>query len=557
MNHWWKKSLTSPFIWFIIPWIIYFGLVWFNAIQIRSDGWYAAYLPHWSDGAAHLSYISSFAFRDTFPTTHPLFENIPFSYSFAADMIAGYLVKAGVSLVISYSVIGFILSLASLVGLYCLLYSITKSNPISLLGLLLFLWGGGLGFIFPLLGIVFSDFNQPSPASLYSLLTQHETQAIVWLNPIVGELIPQRAFLLAFPLASLVLIVLHRWLFLNKPISLWLLFLSGIIVGLFPIIHPHTLMIITSLFATLVVRNIFLQLKLKTSNISQNRILQLIIFAAPASIIGSMLIMRFIAPVASGFITWQPGWLAPAHQTNWLFFWLLNWGTFLILALLGTIRSSFSQLKLYIFFAWGWFIATNLFSFQPFDWDNSKLLTWVYILLAIPAADVLIRLYHSKKRCARLVSISLFIITILSGCIDSVKMLNTTDYTLKMVSVDDIRLAQTVIENTPSDSVFLTATSHLHWVPMLTGRQILAGYLGWIWTYGIDYSPRISDIKAIYRGAPQAHRLIQAYSLDYIVLGPHERSQFSINHQFFEDTFPIWHQTPSTTIYAVTDQAIN
>lgn len=543
------KRLLRPFTVFIIPWGLYFGIVWFQAFSIQADGIYAAYLPHWADGAAHLSYMSSFAFRDSFPIEHPLYSGQPYSYSFAADMIGGYLVKLGFPLLSTYMLLGFILSLLTLIGLYVVLKKVSHSSTISIIALLLFVWGGGLGF-----GLLIQEALHPealSPAGYFhQTLTQRENTPIVWLNPIVGELIPQRSFLLAFPLAALIIIVWYR-LFLNPhPPRRWLIFLTGIITGCFPVIHPHTLMILTTVFGWWFLLGLHVKIKAKSSRKNIIRYcLHSLLIALPALSLGGYLILTFIAPVASGFITWSPGWLAPVTNTSWPLFWLINWGVFLPLALIGSITSLTHRQQLTLIPFWLWFILANLFSFQPYDWDNAKLLTWVYLFLALPAAALLHKMWQTRKVIARISAAGLFMLATLSGGIDSVKMLDTTTYALKLLSYEQIQLADIVKTHTPSSAIILTSTTHRHWVPILTGRQIICGYPGWMWTYGFSYQDRIGDIQAIYRGSPQSQQLIDHYKITHIVIGPEERAEFTINDAYFDQNFSLFYDTSTTKIF--------
>jgi hypothetical protein len=545
------KRLKHPFLLFIIPWVFYFSIVWSQAFTVKTDGIYAAYLPHWADGAAHLSYMASFAFRDSFPTVHPLFIGEPYSYSFAADMIGGYLVKLGLPLLSTYSAYGFVLSVLTLISLFILLKKMSHSQAITIIALQLFLWGGGLGF-----GLLIQDSlhpeTVPSVGYFHQTLTQRENTPIVWLNPIVGELIPQRSFLFALPLAAFILIIWYQLFLTPHPPRTWLILLTGVIIGCFPIIHPHTLMILTTVFAWWFLISLYSKIKTKVPRPKIIRhIIQTLPIIIPALSIGGYLILTFIAPVASGFITWNPGWLAPSTNTSWPIFWLINWGVFLPLAFIGTWTAILPKQQLILIPFWIWFIFANLFNFQPYDWDNAKLFTWVYLLLALPAASLLWKMWQTRKVWPRIMAASLFILATLSGGIDSLKMLDTNTYALKLLSYEQVQLADIVKTHTPSSAVILTATTHRHWVPILTGRQIICGYPGWMWTYGFSYQERVGDIQAMYRGSPQAKRLLNHYGITHIVVGPEERAEFAVNDDYLDQNFPLFYDTSTTKIYTI------
>jgi len=76
---------------------------------------------------------------------------------------------------------------------------------------------------------------------------------------------------------------------------------------------------------------------------------------------------------------------------------------------------------------------------------------------------------------------------------------------------DGINFAEIIKQQTPPRATILHAPVHNTPV-FLTGRRSLMGYPGHIWTHGLDYGPRETEIKRIYAGAPDAesHFLCQS-----------------------------------------------
>ncbi len=536
------KGPNLAFICFFLFWTVYFGIVWAGAIQVRSDGWYAAYLPHWADGAAHLSYMSSFAYKSLLPSMHPLFLFHPFTYSFVADFIGGLITQIGFPLWFAYNMWGYVLSIFCIFSLWIFFNTLTHSKTKTILASTLFLTSGGLGWkylILDRLGITI-----PPTASYFPVLyTQRETVGLVWLNVIVGELIPQRAFLLAIPLAIFLLITWYRQFLQYQPQSRCRLILSGIIFGFMPIIHPHTTMVLA---LTVSWWSIFALYKKQSSALKN-----ILYVGVPAVILGLFFTLKFvIAATSSGFFRWYPGWLSGPHQIPWILFWIDNWGLFLPLAAIGTFLTKDKLLRQVLYPFWMWFILANLFLFQPYDWDNAKILTWVYLIFSIPVTNMIALLWRGRWFNKSLAVISLVVLT-LAGSIDAAHMLDTNTYKLKLVNQEEVQLAEQLKAKTPPSSIILTSTTHRNWVPILTGRQILCGYLGWMWTYGIDADTRVRDMKSMYAGNDQAIKLLSDYKINYVVIGPEERYEFDVNDSFFAEKFPILIQTPTTTIYQI------
>jgi hypothetical protein len=59
------------------------------------------------------------------------------------------------------------------------------------------------------------------------------------------------------------------------------------------------------------------------------------------------------------------------------------------------------------------------------------------------------------------------------------------------------------------------------------------GYPGHVWTHGLEFGPRESEIKRVYVGGPDALAILRKYNLGYAVVGPPERNIMNVNEQFF------------------------
>lgn len=88
--------------------------------------------------------------------------------------------------------------------------------------------------------------------------------------------------------------------------------------------------------------------------------------------------------------------------------------------------------------------------------------------------------------------------------------------------------------NTEADSIWLVASNHDHWLPTLTGRKIVPGFKGWLWTYGINYLEQEKAVEAIWQGGSEAKNLLEKHKVDYVVIGPMEKNK-EINEQWLEE----------------------
>ena len=103
----------------------------------------------------------------------------------------------------------------------------------------------------------------------------------------------------------------------------------------------------------------------------------------------------------------------------------------------------------------------------------------------------------------------------------------------------------------PEETV-LTDDDHLNWVSCLAGGQILMGYRGWLWSYGIDYSEREKEIRLMYSGKPGAEALFSKYHVHYVVLSPSARSNFGANDLLYVLKYKMVMSDNDTRVYDVT-----
>ena len=111
-----------------------------------------------------------------------------------------------------------------------------------------------------------------------------------------------------------------------------------------------------------------------------------------------------------------------------------------------------------------------------------------------------------------------------------------------MFSNDDIALANYVRQHTPADAIFLTSDKHNHPIPCLAGRRIIMGYRGWLWTHGIDYHSRESDIFQMYSGSAQMPELMRKYDVSYVLLEFDKWRDFHENLGLLLQNYPTVYQ---------------
>ena len=278
------------------------------------------------------------------------------------------------------------------------------------------------------------------------------------------------------------------------------------------------------------------------------RVKEWVWFGLPVVLIGVPQVAYFYGSSLGkeGFIRWQPGWMA---EGNILWFWVKNLGVSLILGIMGMKLAS-TKLRKFSLPFWGMYLMANLWIFQPWEWDNTKILTHWYLMLSVLGAVCVNWGLKNKSKIVRIFVIMGLVVSLGSGFLDTMRLTQYKNIRLRFFSSQEIELAEWVKKNTDKRSRFLTADSHDHWVPCLTGRKIVLGFKGWLWTYGLDYSKQEKAVSNMFAGEKQTVDELSKYGVDYVVVGPKERAK-KINEQFYEENFEMVYKLGETKIFQV------
>lgn len=512
------------FIAVLVSWGTFFFVLWPKMLYRDANGIWAGWINVWGDWAAHVSYASVFAYRpaaDWF-ISHPLYKGVKFTYPFVADAISGLLMRVGVDIIPAFIVPSILCSLALLCVLYALYYTFLKSSRQAALAVTLNFMSGGLGFLW-----FFKDLAEsPRWATIFfppREYTHMPQFGVKWITLITSQLVPQRAFLLGLPIVLGLLLWLHRTVTNKKTIDDGVMMTIGLLSSLLLFVHVHAFIAFVFFCAAYAV---FYAKQWKSW----------FVLAASAGMSSALIFSALYGgEIHEGFFSFMPWWLAnkSSLDMNWIYFWFLNWGIFLPFALFASWRTKFYKQPIFTA-AVALFVACNVVLFQPFDWDNSKLLCFVYLILCMPVAKYCAQLWRTRKFVIRQYVVIGIVVMCLSGALDLSRMLHTNRVTNMLWSNEELKLAQDFRKiSNPTDTI-LTSDKHNLWASNLTGRQMILGYRGWIWTYGIDYSQREQDIQHMYAGDAYAEELFQKYAVKFIVIGPTEREDFQVNDTYLK-----------------------
>lgn len=528
---------------FFAAWGGFLLYVWPRMFFSTPEGIFAGVRTIWADWAVHLAGSAAFAFRPVsmWFENHPLFYGQSYNYPFASSMISGLLMRAGADRISAMVIPSIVTSFVLLAVLYRFYNTLLESRRQAYAAVTLFFMSGGLGFLYYLQDVypMHSLRDVYFPVREYTFL---ENKGIYFFNIFPAELLPQRSFLLGLTVGLFLLLFLVRRLsHAPEKSSNMIFFVLGIPAGLLMVIHTHTYMAIVILCMCLAVSN-------KTS------LKRMSAFALGAGLISLWLYTTLHGQsMPSKWFGWEWGWMSNNQREGilpFVKFWLMNWGLLLPLALWGTLQMRDYRHPMVIG-GWALFVLCNIIRFQAWNWDNAKLLTWSYLMLVIPVVRVLAYLWRTNHRVLRVGAVVLTGMLVFSGGLELMRLVQSSRTTHRMWEQSKIDMASDLQKRLKPDETVLTDDDHLNWVSSLAGGQIVMGYRGWLWSYGIDYSQREKEIRLMYSGKPGTEALFSKYHVRYAVLSPSARSNFAANELLFFMKYKIVLKDNDTRVYDV------
>lgn len=506
------------------------GLIFRRNLMEYPDGIYTGIANNLGDLPFHLQVISSFVYGHNFPVEDPTYAGVRFTYPVLADFLTAMMVRIGASAAAAMWLQGMALALSLIGLLHHWTRALTNHRLAAMFAPLLVVFSGGLGW-----WLLMQDLrtNDGGLLSLLSHLPRDYTIANGTIfrfgNSVTALLLPQRSFLFGLPLA--VFIFYQWWKSIesstgrmddqqsresalentHQTAARAKMIAAGICAGLLPLIHTHGFVVVMGAGTCLA---------LLFRSLWRDWLIFLGI-AASIALPEVFWLSHNSAISAHKFIGWQPGWDHGSHNVAW--FWFVNTGFFIPLVLAAIFWRKYAiPRKLALFYApfCLLFIVPNLLRLSPWIWDNIKLLFYWYVA-SVPLVAFVLAQWWQQRSSQRWMAAGLLASLTLSGALDVLR--GTTPSTrFQEFTSDGTAIAGMIKSLAPPRALVLHAPTYNSPV-FLTGRRSLLGYPGWIWSRGLDYSQRETDIGIIYSGASGASALLNNYHVDYILLGPSER----------------------------------
>lgn len=490
-----------------------------HMFHVEPDGLYTAGSSY-GDLALHATLTNHFAANGV-SLQSPIVAGAPLTYPFLGDLAIACLVRGGWSLSFAMTTTGIAMLLLALGVIQAIALRLFQRRAAATLAVwLIMLSGSAAGIVLALSDA--ADFGLPAHLADLPNYSHLRERGLVFANFACDFFLPQRAFLAAMPafFTGLWLVVV------GVRTAPRLLRAAGAAFGLLPLLHIHSFLVALAIFAWLALWHLRGRDALR---IWLPPLALMLGLAAP------QLAWQFGQSWTTHFGQWQLGWIAPSGE--WWSFWLRQWGLALIsipLLLYFAARRDRRVLLPLTIAALLLFAASNLYRFQPHDWDNMKFLVYAYMLLCLPLAGAL---SHALSRgpCLRIIATLSIIALTATGAISIARELQQHQ---RLASTDDLALADAVARAVPADARVLTTDAHNHLVPMLAGRAIAMGYRGWLWTHGIDDRALARDVARMFVLDASAPQLFARYHITHVYIGPGERRTYHAALAAYRKQYP-------------------
>jgi hypothetical protein len=564
-----KDRWTSPLLSGNYPWPLWallllcwtYTLHFFSqAYVLDAEGLHAGYVTIWGDWGAHLSYAGSFAYGDNRPPEFFIDPGQRLGYAFAIDFLAAMLVPLGATLTNALTISSVVVALAFPGVMYCAGLRLVNSRVAAALGVLIFAMMGGIGFIYFL-----ADIDKQGMTALITpprQYTQDSDLGYQLLNPVLAYLVPQRSVLFGFSL--LLIIVTLLWIVKDRPVPedaqsgrriRASLAFAGAVAGLMPVFHVYaygTAIALGGIWALMEREGTGAGWRASLRGLRSQ-----VPFLTPALVLGVPALLWLLPAEGGKSARFLPGWLAfrGAPSVNladfphwlwdwlagglpgltlvnvlaWCWFWIKNLSLFLPLLVIaqvwrGVVPDRFRRRFLPL---WLWFGVPNLFVLQPWEWDNTKFFAFWALFGSMLVAALVVRIAAGGV-AGQVLASACVVFLVLAGGIDLYRASNysVSSGNLLFTDTGGVRLADWARVNTDPHAVFLVAHEFNHPISALAGRRVVLGWPGWLYSYGVpDTVTKQSDIEQMLRGEAQTPELVRHYRVDYVVIGPQERSQ--------------------------------
>jgi hypothetical protein len=242
--------------------------------------------------------------------------------------------------------------------------------------------------------------------------------------------------------------------------------------------------------------------------------------AAPGVAVGLVFVFFSTRGLETGILRIQPGWTA--GQENLFRFWLINlgpWMIFAAVALFLVFRKAFQGLRWIVIPVFLLFVVFTIVMVAPWDWDNIKVLLWLYLFIAWAVWRTWLH------RLPSWVAFLIGFVAFFSGAMSVVTSLPGNSPGVELYRAEELWDAKAALAGLPGDSVLAVAPEPNH-PAMFWGSKVAMGYAGHLWSHGIDSRAREDQLERMFRGSDDWVSLAKGIGVTHIYWGESEKRRY-------------------------------
>lgn len=552
----WRKNptLTSPqdpdsaLFWVsILPLLAVAAVLLHTHVLHLVDGVYHTGQSCYGDMAMHLGFIKNIVVTREFPPAYPLLGGEHrFGYPFLCETVSSVFLVLGADLRTAY-ILPMLVAFVSAFGMmWQLARLVLRSAAKATLAFYLFFMGSGFGFCYFLgsaddFAGIFSGF--------YTTPTNYTTENIIWVNPIVDLMIPQRATLFGWSILFPALYLLWRYV-MEEETRLWLP--MALLVLPLPLMHTHSAL--SFVLICLICGIYTLIYRPRTKQV-------LLPWAAVAVLCGVVWLAQMWGTVfaqsvdGNNMLRLHFNWINASDdgvlKDNYFWFYIKNIGLVYLLLIPAFFHADRKQRW---FYGGGLLILglAEFIVFQPNLYDNNKLLFTWHMLGCLLVANLLWDVFAKVRSLPwRVLGLTACCFVATFGSVLTVGRELLSDYW--QWDANAIALADYVDDHTEADALFLTSDSHLMPVFSLAGRQILCGSGSFVYFHGMDYAAESSAARTLYETPDEA--TLAAWGIDYAVFDDGVYGTYTPDEGWYSTRYECCYQNDGYRVYRITPAA--
>ncbi len=330
---------------------------------------------------------------------------------------------------------------------------------------------------------------------------------LAWKSFFLSLWITQRGFLFAIPAGVYLIKMLTEELLGERTLCRQEKAVCVVLWASLSWFHLHTFFILSLIFCILIV--LYKKPEL------------LVEIAAPAIAAGLFFFLSTSGLSKTGVIHIRSWWTA-AGENFWKF-WPVNLGPWLIFAAAAfykVFKKQFARLQPIAVSSFMLFIVFNFVMVAPWDWDNIKVLIWLYLIIAWLAWRTWVMKLSSQA------ALLIALIAFFSGTISVISSLPGNSYGVELYRSAEIWDARAALYSLPSDAVLAVAPEPNH-PAMFWGAKVAMGYTGHLWSHGIDSAARENILERMFRGESDWLSLAKSAGATHIYWGPNEKRRYA------------------------------